>query len=95
MALKFDLDVMKNAEASYQDYATRMAAVKTNLRQAIDAVRSDWDTDAGAAFFAKFDDDWERNVEDYIAVIQHMSDNMRIANSNYSSVWEEAKALNL
>lgn len=95
MALKFDLDAMKGAETSYRDYATRMNAVKTNLRQAIDAVRSDWDTDAGTAFFKKFDDEWEKNVTDYIAVIQHMSENMRIANSNYTSVWEEAKALNL
>ncbi len=95
MALRFDLDVMKSAEASYQDYAARMTDVKMNLRQAIDAVRSDWDTDAGDAFFKKFDTDWEKNVENYIAVIQHMSDNMRIANSNYTSVWEEAKALNL
>ena len=62
---------------------------------AVDDIRSGWKSDAGDAFFKKFDDEWKKNFDDYINVINHMSSNMQIAKNKYQAVFDEADKLKL
>ena len=86
------LDTAKN---NYSSYAGDMELLKTKLETAVDDIRSGWDTEAGETFFAKFDDEWKKNFDDYIAVINHMAENMQIAINEYQEIVNEAEELNL
>ena len=93
--LYLDRDALSTAKSNYSSYATRMATLKTNLETAVTDLRAGWKTDAGDAFFKKYDDEWVKNLTDYINVINHMSSNMKIATDKYQEVFDEADKLNL
>lgn len=93
--LYLDKDALDTAKSNYSTYAQDMQSLKTNLESAVNEIRSGWITDAGDAFFKKFDDEWKKNFDDYINVIEHMSSNMQIAKDKYQAVFDEADNLNL
>lgn len=88
-------EAMQIAKTGYDDCAERMKTLRNTLKNAVDEIRSGWDSEAGKAFFEKFDDEWLKNFDDYIAVIKHMSDNMTKAKNKYSPLFEEADKINL
>lgn len=45
--------------------------------------------------FEKFDNQWVKNFNDYIDVIGHMSDNMKISQNKYQTVFDEANKLSI
>ena len=60
-----------------------MKNLRNKLQRATDDIRSGWKSKAGKKFFSKFDDEWLKNFNDYIDVIEYMSNNMSIAQSKY------------
>lgn len=88
--LKINEEVFLSTKATYSDLAQRMATLRTNLTNAVDEIRSGWDTAAGDEFFQKYDNEWLANIDNYIAVIGHMSENMQIANQKYGEVYQKA-----
>lgn len=93
--LYLDKDALETAKTKYSSYAQDMSALKTKLETAVDDIRNGWKSDAGNAFFTKFDDEWKKNFDDYINVINHMSSNMQIAKNKYQAIFDEADKLNL
>lgn len=93
--LYLDRDALDTAKTNYSTYSEDMKNLKKELEDAINDIRSGWKSDAGDAFFKKFDDEWEKNFTDYINVIEHMSSNMEIAKTNYQAVFDEADQLKL
>lgn len=93
--LYLDKDALDKAKTNYSTYAQDMKTLKTKLESAVDDIRSGWKSDAGDAFFKKFDDEWKKNFDDYINVINHMSCNMQIAKNKYQAVFDEADKLKL
>lgn len=93
--LYLDKDALDKAKTNYSTYAQDMRNLKTNLEVAVDDIRDGWQSDAGDAFFKKFDDEWKKNFDDYINVINHMSSNMQIAKNKYQAVFDEADKLKL
>lgn len=93
--LKIDQDAMQSAKKEYDNCVTRMTSLRDNLKIAVDDIRAGWKSDGGKAFFEKFDDQWYKNFNDYIAVIGHMSDNMDRANGKYQEIFEYADKLSL
>jgi WXG100 family type VII secretion target len=71
--LYLDKDALDSAKNSYSTYASDMSALKTKLETAVDDIRNGWKSDAGDVFFTKFDDEWKKNFDDYINVINHKS----------------------
>lgn len=95
MILKINADSLKKAKTSYYEQAQRMRALKVKLDTAVESIKDGWDTKAGDKFFEKYDTDWDKNITDYIDVIQHMSDNMKIADSKYEVVFNTAEKIKL
>lgn len=93
--LYIDRDALSTAKSNYSTYATRMTTLKINLEKAVTDLRAGWKTDAGDAFFQKYDNEWVKNLTDYINVINHMSNNMKTATDKYQEVFDEADKLKL
>lgn len=93
--LYLDKDALDKAKTNYSTYAQDMTNLKTKLENAVNDIRNGWQSDAGDAFFTKFDDEWKKNFDDYINVINHMSSNMQIAKNKYQAVFDEADKLKL
>lgn len=93
--LKINEEAMETAKSGYNDCATRMRTLRDTLKQSVDEIRTGWNSEGGKAFFKKFDDQWYKNFNDYIDVIEHMSDNMTISKNKYQPLFDEADKLNL
>ena len=92
---KISEEAMETAKSGYDSCAKRMKQLRGVLKTAVDEIRTCWDSDGGKAFFEKFDDEWDKNFNDYIAVIEHMSENMTKSKSKYQPLFDEADKINL
>ena len=93
--LYIDKEALEKAKNDYYSYAQQMRELRKSLVNAINEIRAGWRSDAGKAFFEKFDDEWDDNFLDYIEVLEHMSKNMEIAENKYQTVFDEADRLGL
>lgn len=93
--LMFSEEALKKARDIYSDQAQNMRDLKTKLTTAVDDIKKGWNSTAGDEFFKKYDSEWIINIDNYIAVIQHMSDNMDIANNKYQTVYNDAEKVKL
>lgn len=93
--LKINEEAMEAAKSGYNDCATRMRSLRDALKKSVDEIRTGWNSEGGKAFFEKFDDQWYKNFNDYIDVIEHMSENMTISKNKYQPLFDEADKLNL
>lgn len=93
--LKVNEEALKKAKTTYNDQAQRMRDLKAKLDKAVEDIKEGWNSKAGDEFFKKFDNEWEKNIIDYIDVIQHMSDNMKIADDKYQKVFDTAEKIKL
>lgn len=91
--LYLDREALETAKNNYSSYAQRMKSLKEKLVKATEEVRGGWDSDAGKAFFEKFDDEWKKNFDDYTKVVEHMADNMNIAKNKYQAIFDQADKL--
>lgn len=91
--LMFSEEALKKARDIYSDQAQEMRNLKAKLTTTVNDIREGWNTSAGDEFFKKYDDQWMKNITDYIDVIQHMSDNMDIANNKYQTVYDYAEKI--
>lgn len=93
--LKISQEAMETARSNYSDCVSRMTTLRNNLQTAVDNIKSDWQTEAGKVFFQKFNDEWYKNFNDYIDVIDHMSDNMQKSKNKYQVIFDEADKLGI
>jgi WXG100 family type VII secretion target len=93
--LKVNEEALKKAKVTYREQSQRMRDLKSKLSTAVDGIKDGWDSKAGDAFFTKYDNEWVQNIKDYIDVIQHMSDNMQIADDKYQTVFDTADKIKL
>jgi WXG100 family type VII secretion target len=93
--LQVNEESLKKAKTSYNEQAQRMRELKVKLCTAVDGIKEGWDSKAGDEFFKKYDNEWVKNITDYIDVIQHMSDNMQIADNKYQTVFDTADNIKL
>jgi WXG100 family type VII secretion target len=91
----FSEEALKKARDIYNEQAQEMRNLKAKLTAAVDDIREGWNSSAGDEFFKKYDEQWIVNINDYIDVIQHMSDNMDIANNKYQTVYDYAEKIKL
>ncbi len=93
--LMINLEAMQTAQTSYNDCALRMETLRNKVKVSVEDIRSSWQSDAGDAFFKKFDDEWLKNFNDYVDVIKHMSENMVESKKRYQQVFDEADIIKL
>ena len=85
--LKISEEAMDAAKSSYDDCVEKMKQLRKNLKKAVEEIRSGWDSDGGK--------EWYKNFNDYIAVMEHMSENIQKAKNKYQPLFEEADKLEL
>jgi uncharacterized protein YukE len=90
------MDLLVNRDAFSQggrDLQTRCNELRTlrnNLNNAFSLLRKDWDSAAGREFFARFENNLIKNLDDYSLVFEHMSRNLSTASSRYEEVFRAA-----
>lgn len=88
-------EAMKTAEKEYNEYAKEMRTLQQTLKNAVDEIKDGWNSDAGQKFFKQFEDEWYKHMSDYIAVIEHMGENMNDAIRKYAPLFEDADNIKL
>lgn len=90
-----DQDAMSRAKLDYAAQATDMANLCKDLTEAVENLKTFWDSDAGKEFTNKFEDSLKENMGRYQRVIEHMAQNMNTALSLYEEVFQESRNLQL
>lgn len=93
--LKYDIDKMLEVKQVYVDAVSKMTEIQKAMQKMVDSVKDGWDSDAGAAFFEKYDEEWLKGFTQYKQVLNHMSENLNTAQGKYNEVTELAKKTKL
>lgn len=88
--LHLDQEAFRQAKRDLQRECTELEELKKNLEQSFAQLKKDWDSDAGRAFFARFEKDLLENLKRYAAVFAHMSENVQAASERYEEVFDAA-----
>lgn len=93
MDLIIDQSALQKAST---DLATKCEELRT-LRNTIEAsftqLKAEWDSDAGKAFFNKFESDLLKNMEKYSTVFEYMSENLSTSLQKYEDVFRAADSV--
>lgn len=89
--LQFNLKEMKTAADEYRSVADDMEKIKEQLKKRISNLRDEsWVSTAGKKFQDIYDDQWSKNVEQYITVLRQYASMLDDARQEYSKLKEEA-----
>lgn len=91
--LKYDIEVMQSVKKDYTDCISEMKSLKKKMQKMVSEIEDAWKSEAGTAFFEKFNDEWLDSFTQYVEVLQHMSENLSYAKGKYSQITEKADAI--
>lgn len=92
--LRIDLDVLGETKSVYDAEIEQFKEAKTSIKKALEDLKaSGWDTSAGRKWFGDLDEGWIKAFEFHIAVIQELSDELKIAQTKYEDLLEELENL--
>lgn len=92
-SLKFDVAEIKKMRKKIQDTANDLKNFKTTLLNELDTLKKQWDTPAGKKFTSDVDTDWGTQVEQYIKIMNAVDELLEVAETNYTTVEEDAKKI--
>lgn len=82
-----DFDVLQRTINTYNSEIVNFRSAKTTISRSLSALRSSgWDSQASRAWFSLLDDEWLKNIEYQIRVLERLRDNMLIAKTEYEKV---------
>lgn len=90
---RYDQQVFDTAIRDYQDVKNRFQRTKDILTRCIDSLREGWQSEAGDAFFADFDDDLSPSLDKYINFLSYLIESLQSAKTQYDSVVDKAASL--
>ena len=93
--LKYDTDKMQTVKATYNTCVADMDALQAKMQAMVDEVRDAWRSEAGDAFFDKYDNQWLKGFTHYKEVLSHMASNLDVASGRYSEITQQANALKI
>lgn len=93
--LRINDELFRKAKNQYVLSANDMKSLKNEIENAVNEIRNSWKSEAGKEFFDFFEEDWCSNMEDYINVLNHMAENMEIANNKYREIFNKANDLKI
>jgi WXG100 family type VII secretion target len=92
--LKVDLDVLQATINTYNVELGNLKDAKKGIQRALNTLKSSgWDSAASKAWFSLLDDEWLKNIEFQIRVLERLRDNLDIAKDEYQEVYEEQQNL--
>lgn len=93
--LQYDTEKMTEVKQTYVNEVSKMEDIKSKMQKMVDDVKEGWDTEAGNAFFEKYDEEWLKGFNQYIEVLTHMSENLDMAEGKYTQITNLAKKTKL
>ncbi len=93
--LKYDIEKMLEVKQVYADAVSKMTEIQKKMQKMVDSVKEGWDTEAGDAFFEKYDEEWLKGFNQYKEVLTHMSENLNTAQGKYTQITNLAKKTKL
>ena len=93
--LRYDTEIMESVKDVYKDCCEKMGNIKDKMQAMVVEVRSGWESEAGDAFFTKYNDVWLSGFTHYMEVLEHMAENLDSAIGRYSEITREANSLKL
>ena len=91
--LRYDSDEFDAAVSRYEEAYQKFASVKSILTQCVDSLREGWQSEAGDAFFADFDDDLSPALEKYLNFVVYLKESLQAAKTQYDPVEEYARGI--
>lgn len=89
-----DDEAFNNAVTRMEKLATRISDLQTDINNHLDQLRSGFDTPAGKKFFAACGNKLLEPMKNQALIIDHVSQNLKMAKTSYDSVFQEFSALN-
>mgnify|MGYP003319892664 CR=1 FL=1 len=89
-----DSEKFSKASKQFSELSSDMKALKKDISTLIDELAQGFDTPAGHKFVNSCKNGLLQPMEDQAAIIQHVSENLRMAETSYESVFTEFKELN-
>lgn len=93
--LKYDIEKMLEVKQVYADAVSKMTEIQKKMQKMVDSVKEGWDTEAGDAFFEKYDEEWLKCFNQYKEVLTHMSEYLNTAQGKYTQITNLAKKTKL
>lgn len=93
--LKYDTDKMADTKRIYNECVTSMDTLQTKMETMVDEVKEAWKSEAGEAFFDKYDNEWLKGFVQYKEVLTHMAENLDAAKGKYTEITRQANALKI
>lgn len=93
--LKYDIEKMLEVKQVYTDAVSKMTEIQKKMQKMVDSVKEGWNTEAGDAFFEKYDEEWLKGFNQYKEVLTHMSENLNTAQGKYTQITNLAKKTKL
>lgn len=89
-----DEDALKNASQSLEQLAGRIIELHNTINNMLLELHTGFQTPAGDKFIKSCQESLLKPMKNESEVIQQISANLKLANTQYRSVFEEFKALN-
>lgn len=93
MDLMLDKDAFLQASRELKSKCEELRKLRSNIQASFEQLKKDWDSDAGKQFFARFENDLIKNLDDYSKVFEYMSKNLSTASQKYEEVFGAADAV--
>lgn len=88
--LKYDTEQLAQSASKYREAAEIMNSVKQDLKTKVAALKDvHWQSTAGEAFMAMYQDTWAESVDKYVAVLNKMAELLDRAVQDYDSVTDK------
>lgn len=88
--LVLNQDAFSAARNGLSTNADSLQALRDELSKSLDNLRSDWNSEAGKAFFAVVDEKLDYNLNRFAIALKQMSELLRIAEGKYAEVFSAA-----
>ena len=92
--LKVDIDVLENTIKTYDTEISKLQHAREAIKRSLAMQKSSgWNSNASKAWFSLLDDEWIKNVDYQIRVLDRLKGNLVTARDEYVSVYNEQEAL--
>lgn len=88
---RYNSEDFTTAINNYQNVQKQFQDIKDILTECIDSLRDGWQTSAGDAFFADFDDDLSPALDKYINFLSYLIEALQSAQREYDTVIQQAE----
>ncbi len=92
--LKVNIDTLQTTIQTYDTEITNLRAARASIQSSLSSLKSSgWDSNAGKAWFSLLDDEWLKNIDFQIRMLERLRNNLIIAKDEYMEVYNEQQAL--